>query len=281
VATLHDLSVLHHPEWHPADRVARFERHFEKGLGQCLHFLTDTEFCRREVIDVLGIAPDRVTCTHLGPRPGLRPMPADEVAQELSQLHLPPRYLLHLGTIEPRKNLLVLMKAYCALPSVLRDQCPLLLVGGWGWNARAMADYFHDEGRHRGVLRCGYVADEQLAAIYNGALALVFPSHYEGFGLPPLEMMACGGAVLSSTAGAIVETVGRQAFLTPADDLDGWRAAMERVITDEDWRQTLRQGSLETARPFTWKRCAADTLRVYHRLCDGTAASSLPPRMAA
>jgi alpha-1,3-rhamnosyl/mannosyltransferase len=96
---------------------------------------------------------------------------------------------------------------------------------------------------------------------------LVFPSLYEGFGLPPVEMLACGGAVLASTAGAVAETVGRQAHLVEPLDVDGWRKAMLRVATDDDWWRGLRRGAVEAARPFTWERCAADTLRVYRHLC--------------
>ena len=96
---------------------------------------------------------------------------------------------------------------------------------------------------------------------------MVFPSFYEGFGLPPVEMLACGGAVLASTAGAVVETVGRQAHLIEPLDLDGWRCAMQRVIADDDWRSQLRRGAVEAAAPFTWEQCAADTLRVYRMLC--------------
>jgi glycosyltransferase involved in cell wall biosynthesis len=94
----------------------------------------------------------------------------------------------------------------------------------------------------------------------------VYPSLYEGFGLPPVEMLACGGAVLASTAGALVETVGKKAHLIEPLDLDGWRWAMQRVIEDDDWWQALRRGAVEAVRSFTWEQCATDTLRVYRRL---------------
>jgi alpha-1,3-rhamnosyl/mannosyltransferase len=154
------------------------------------------------------------------------------------------------------------------LPEELRRRCPLLLVGRWGWNAADVAAYLHGEARHRGVIHLGYLAEKHLAAVYNGARALVYPSLYEGFGMPPLEMMACGGAVLASTAGALAEIVGEAAHLLAPDDFDGWRAAMARVVTEDDWRERLRRGTVEHARPFTWERCAAETLRVYRALCE-------------
>jgi alpha-1,3-rhamnosyl/mannosyltransferase len=130
-------------------------------------------------------------------------------------------------------------------------------------------------------MRPGYLGDEELAVLYNGARALVCPSHYEGFGLPPVEMMACGGAVLASTAGALAETVGNQAHLIHPNDQDGWRAAMARVIEDEDWYLSLRRGTVERAHCFTWERCAAATLRVYRRLCGEVVEQPQPQRRAA
>jgi glycosyltransferase involved in cell wall biosynthesis len=267
VVTLHDLSPLLHPEWHPMDRVIQFERCFRRGLDQCVHVLTVSEFVRREVIDTLNLSPERVTRTYNGIRRHLAPLSPEEVATVLAQLKLPAGYLLHVGTIEPRKNVLMLLRAYTTLPDDVRTLCPLLLVGNWGWNSARVADYLHNEARHRGVLYRQYVAEEHLPALYNGARALVFPSLYEGFGLPPVEMLACGGAVLASTAGAVAEVVGRHAHLLDPHDIEAWRNAMRRVIQDEDWWKSLRQGGVEVARPFTWEGCAAGTLAVYRSLC--------------
>jgi glycosyltransferase involved in cell wall biosynthesis len=275
VATLHDLSVINHPEWHPADRVAHFEKNFHKGLGRCAHFLAISDSARREIIRTFGIAPDRITRTYMGVRPGLRPMPESQVRSALRQLGLPRRYLLYLGTIEPRKNVLTLLKAYCTLPAPFRERYPLLLVGGWGWNSGDVARYLDEEGKARGVIYPGYVPDAHVPTLYNGARALVFPSFYEGFGMPPIEMMACGGAVIGSTADALVETIGAKAHLVDPLDVDGWREALLRVGEDDDWWRELRRGAEAFARPYTWEQCAADTLRVYRSLCasDGKAAA--------
>lgn len=281
VATLHDLSVLRHPQWHPADRVHYFEREFPRILSSCLHFVTVSQFARREVISMLGVAPARVTAVPNGVRSGLRPLPVAEVRRTLHSLGLPEQYLLHVGTIEPRKNVLMLLRAYCALPANLRERWPLLLVGGWGWGTADVAAYWQDHARHCGVIVAGYVPDARLAAVYNGARALLYPSHYEGFGLPPLEMMACGGAVLASTAGAVVETAGGQAHLLPAADEDGWRAAMARVVADDDWWDIVRRGAVATAQPYTWERSAAATLDIYRSLCASRGATSTPQRPAA
>ncbi len=267
VATVHDLSVLLHPEWHPADRVAHFESRFRRGLKQCRHFLAISESARQEIIRTLHLRPDQVTRTYMGIRPGLMPLPEPKVQQALRQLNLPSRYLLYVGTIEPRKNLVTLLRAYRALEPRIRRDYPLVLVGNWGWNAGEVARLLESKDAAAEVIHLGYVPEGSLSALYNGARALVYPSLYEGFGLPPVEMLACGGAVLASTAGAVAETVGRKAHLIEPLDLDGWRQAMQRVVEEDDWWQALRRGAVEAAKPFTWEQCAADTLRVYRKLC--------------
>jgi alpha-1,3-rhamnosyl/mannosyltransferase len=187
------------------------------------------------------------------------------------RLGLPATYLLYVGTIEPRKNLLMLLEAYCSLSDSTRRRCPLVLAGNWGWSSDGIAQYYHDRARHLGVIHQGYLADEHLPAVYNGARALVYPSLYEGFGLPPMEMMATGGAVLASTAGALVETVGNKACLLDARDTEAWRRAMERAILDEEWLFSLRNDAQELARPFTWDRAARETLNIYRRHCPSKA----------
>jgi alpha-1,3-rhamnosyl/mannosyltransferase len=269
IASVHDLSVLLHPQWHPADRVRWFERHFAWMTRSCVHYFAISESGRQEIIQTLGITPERVTCAYMGIRPSFRPMTSSEVAPVLTELGLPERYLLCVGTIEPRKNILSLLRAWCDLPVALRESYPLVLAGGWGWKAEEVGGFFQDTARHKGALHLGYVPEEAMPALYNGARALVFPSFYEGFGLPPLEMLACGGAVLASTASALAEVVGGQAHLVDPHDLAGWTQAMQRVLSDDDWWQHLRKGGIEHSRPFTWHRCAADTLRVYRSVAAG------------
>jgi alpha-1,3-rhamnosyl/mannosyltransferase len=268
VATIHDLSLLVHPQWHPAERAAWFAGNVPRMLEQCGHFLADSEFSRHEAIRVLGIRPDRITRVYVGIRQNLAALPAAQVAEQLHHLGLPSRYLLYVGTIEPRKNLLVLLKAYCALPDSLRAAWPLLLVGRWGWNAAAEADFLQNTAAARGAMHLGYVPEEFLAALYNGARALVYPSLYEGFGLPPVEMMACGGAVLASTAGAVAEVMAGHGHLIPPHDEDGWRRALTRIVTDDDWWLALRKNVTPVARSYTWERCAAETAQVYQSLCS-------------
>lgn len=270
VTTIHDLSVQLHPEWHPADRVAWYERNFLPSLSRSTHFLAISESARREIIATLGIAPEKISRTYMGVRPGLGPLPERQVRDVLRRLGLPPRYLLHVGTLEPRKNLLMLLRAYCDLPASLRESYPLVLVGGWGWNSAELAAYLRDTARHKGVIQLGYLPNADVPAVYNGARALLFPTFYEGFGMPPIEMMACGGAVLASTADAVAETTAGKAHLIDPHDVAAWRDAMRCAIEDESWWASLRRGTTEVAARYTWEQCALDTLSAYRQALGGS-----------
>jgi glycosyltransferase involved in cell wall biosynthesis len=266
ITTVHDLSFSVHPAWYPKDRLAWWERQFIPALSRSAHFLVDTDFVKAELVRICGVSPDRITRIHLGIREEFAPLPADTVEETRVRLGLPSEYLLHVGAIQPRKNLLMLMEAYCALPAQVRENHPLVLAGPWGWSAEAVAEFYERRGRAAGVIHIGYIEDRDLPAVYNGAHALVYPSHYEGFGLPPLEMMACGGAVLASTAGALVETTGKTAALIDPEDTDGWRQALLQVCTQREWWSQLRSGARAWAGQFTWERCARETLAVYRKV---------------
>jgi alpha-1,3-rhamnosyl/mannosyltransferase len=127
------------------------------------------------------------------------------------------------------------------------------------------AKFYEAEARHKNVIRPGYLPDEALPAVYNGARALLFPTLYEGFGLPASEMLACNGAVISSKAGAVTEVLGPCGYSLDASDLDGWREAMRKVIVDNDWRNEIRRGGVAQASQFTWETCARETMNAYHK----------------
>jgi alpha-1,3-rhamnosyl/mannosyltransferase len=262
IVTVHDLSVLLHPEWHPADRVRYHERTFRRGVAGAANVITVSRFVRRQVIETIGIAADRVTAVDNGVGSeylSAGPADAERVRRDLN---LPEKYLLFVGTIEPRKNLPALVRAYRDLPLDLRRRCPLIVAGGWGWRAAESADALR-AAANDGVIHLGYTDDRHLPGLYAGARALVFPSFYEGFGLPPLETLACGGAVLASTADAVREVLGNHAHFVEPLDVSGWRSAMNRAITDNDWLAELRRGGRAHAAKFTWDRCAAETASVY------------------
>ena len=225
VVTVHDLSVILFPQWHPAERVKRYEQAFARGVEAAAHILVDSDAVRSEAIRVLGLAPSASRRSTAGSRRASARSRRRRSPRSAHDSTFPPRYLLYVGTVEPRKNLTTLLRAFCDLAGELREACPLILGGSWGWKSEPERELFESEARHQGVRYLGYVADEDLPGLYAGAEALFYPSHYEGFGLPPVEMMACGGAAVVSTADAVREIVGTHAPLLGANDLDGWREA--------------------------------------------------------
>ena len=265
VVTVHDLSVILHPEWHPADRVKLHERHFATGLAASQHVVVVSHAVRAELIAHVGVRPENVTAVHWGIGSEFRPHTPAEIASVRARLGLPPRFLLYVGTIEPRKNVRTLLRAFRDLPASVREACPLVLAGGWGWKSEPERELFA-ETQSLGVRHLGYVPDGDLPALYAAADALLYPSYYEGFGLPPVEMMACGGAAIVSTADAVREVVGGHAAVVHPDDLQGWRDAMRRATTEPDWLAGLRRGGVAHAATFTWESAARETFGVYQRV---------------
>lgn len=266
VVTVLDLSVILHPEWHTAERVRKHETQFHKGLKRAKHLITISESVKREMVEHLGVKPSDVTAIHIGPRCHFRPLPDDAVKAALRKLDLEPGFLLYLGTVEPRKNIGMLLRAYCALPAELRSQHPLVLAGGWGWKTEDVRDYYEQVAKPAGVRHLGYTDDDLLPALCNGAAALLYPSLYEGFGLPPIEMMNCGGAVLASTADAVAEVLGDKARLIDPHDADAWRDAMADVLLNPERRAELQKDSISFASRYSWEQCAQATWGVYRQI---------------
>jgi len=281
VVTVFDLSVLLFPQWHPAERVKAHEYTYKRGLALADHVIVGTEAVRSEAQRYLGLSPDRVTAMLCGVGPQFCPQTADAIAAIRAKHNLPSRYTLYVGTIEPRKNIAMLLRAFCSLPAELRAECPLVLAGGWGWKTDAERELFESEGKHRGVIHLGYVPDEDLPALYSAADALLYPSFYEGFGMPPVEAMACGTAAVTSTADAVREVVGRHALTLDPNDLSGWHHVLSRIAREPDFLADYRRRGLAHAATFTWEACARRVHGVYCKVLGLTSPELASPRAAA
>ena len=265
VTTIHDLSGLVHPEWHPADRVRWYEREFAAGVRQTRRFIAASEFTKRDMVERLNIPADRIDVTYQAPRPVFRRKDDATVGRLRSQLGLPESFLLFVGTLEPRKNVAGLLEAFAALPRELRRQVPLVLAGGWGWKMEALPELLRRHSIEANVRMLGYLGDDTLATLYTTCTALVWPTLYEGFGLPPLEAMACGSPVIVSNVTSLPEVVGNAGVLLDPHDVPAWTEAMRRMADDDDWRGQWRQRSRDRATTFSWQRCARQTLDCYRR----------------
>jgi alpha-1,3-rhamnosyl/mannosyltransferase len=262
--TAHDLSWIRYPETHPRARVLAMERHFEPTLRQAALVLTDSEFVKTEIVEHFGIAPERITAIPLGLDPVFRPMRADETAPVLKALDLQHgQYFLSVGTLEPRKNVQATLAAYGRLPAALRERFPLVIAGMKGWHTSELDRVLGPLVRSGSVRVLGYLPRSELAAVTAGATTLVYPSLYEGFGLPPLEAMGAAVPPITSNVSSLPEVVGDAGLQVQPHDIDALSQAMQRLALDEGLRATLALKSRARAGEYTWERCVARTIDAY------------------
>jgi len=270
VATVHDLSIFKYPETHPLERIKQFEREFAQSMARAAHLITDSEAIRLEVIDYLGWAPEKITAVQLGVSTAFKPAATFDAGLLTACLR---RYGLTLGgytlcvsTLEPRKKISNLLKAYLSLPAVLRVLYPLVLVGERGWLSDALHQDIERFALQGWLKYLGFVPEADLPALYAGARSFAFPSVYEGFGLPVLEAMAAGVPVVASNCSSLPELTQGAALLGDPDDMEVLAANLERSLLDEPWRKVVATSGLHIANVMTWERCVKKTIAVYKRI---------------
>lgn len=267
IITVHDLSWIRFPHTHPVERVRAMDKYFEPGLRRASLILTDSEFVKRELMEVFGLRPELIVPVPLGVEPLFRPQTAEETLPVLSRhglLH--GQYLLAVGTLEPRKNLQVALHAFMQLPPAMRKHYPLVLVGMTGWHTSALEAQMAPMIRAGEVRQLGYLSREDLATVIAGATTLIYPSIYEGFGLPPLESMACGVPVIASNVSSLPEVVGDTGLLVNPHDAEAVAQAIQRMVSDPALRCKLSANALARSKGFTWDRCVTQTMGAYQQL---------------
>lgn len=267
VITAHDLSWIRFPETHPAERVELMNRLFPRCIERADHVITDASFIRDEIIAEFGVSPDRITSVPLAARTIFRPRSKSECASVLSQTGLVyRRFILCVGTLEPRKNLELMIRAYAAMPDAFRQRFPLVLVGMKGWLTSPIEAVMQPLILSGQVRPLGFTTDGDLAALYASARVLVYPSLYEGFGLPPLEAMASGTPVIVSDRSTLPEVVGNAGIQIDPRDAIGLKDAVLRMSEDNVFWQLQIDASIARARQFSWARCAQETVAIYRRV---------------
>jgi glycosyltransferase involved in cell wall biosynthesis len=263
IITVHDLTFLHYPQYLTADARRYYNDQIEWAVRHADHILADSESTKRDLTNMLGVPGEKVSVHMLGVDERFHPL-ADEAREPRRQaLRLPDRYILFVGTFEPRKNMVGLLDAYAQLRGRMPTVPPLLLAGRRGWLfeetlARAEQLRLSDH-----LIWREDIADDDLPALYSLADVLVMPSFYEGFGFPPLEAMACGTPTVASNRSSLPEVVGDTGLLIDPEDTAALADAVESALTDEQWRLASREAGLQRARTFTWERTAQVALSVY------------------
>lgn len=261
VVTVHDLAYLRLPDRLPTGRRRYFATLTRASVWRASRVLAVSESTKWDIVELLGVPPERIAVTPLAADTSFRPVTGEALEVFLAEHGIVRPFVLSVGTLEPRKNLPTLLRAFARIAGEVPHD--LVLAGPEGW----MTDEIHDTRRRLNLgdrLRfTGYVEAEVLPAWYSAADLFVYPSLYEGFGLPPLEAMACGTPVITSDVSSLPEVVGDAALTVPPTDETALAAAMHRVLGHPALRADLRSRGLERARRFSWERTAALTLAAY------------------
>lgn len=264
VVTVYDLSFVRYPELLSTLRRHYLQRFTCDSCRRATRIIAISESTAQDIVDFWDIPRDKIDVTHLGVSSEFRPLPVEDI-ENFRHHKLPKRFLLFLGTLEPRKNLPMLLRAYAQLPRDVRENVHLVLGGGKGWMYEEIFATIAQYNLEKTVHTPGYIPADELVLWYNAADALVYPTLYEGFGFPILEAMACGKPVLVSNTSSLPEAAGDVGILLPPDDETTWAATMLRIIENETERQAIRPRAIEWAGQFTWERTTQQTIESYYR----------------
>ncbi len=267
VLTVHDLSFCRHPEWFRLGRAAYYRFAVAASVRQAKRVVADSRATARDLTEFLGVAEDRIDVIPLGVDDAFQAAPLEAKAAARAKYHLPEAFFLYVGTLEPRKNLVRLINAW----SRVAGECPqsLVIAGRSGWKVGPIRKAAASSALSERIHFCGFVAPEDLPAVISCADAFVWPSLWEGFGLPPLEAMACGVPVLTSNTSSIPEAVGDAALLVDPWDVDAIADGLTQIGLNTGLRERLVTAGPVQARQYTWRRTAEATLDTYRAVLGG------------
>jgi glycosyltransferase involved in cell wall biosynthesis len=270
VVTVHDISYRTHPETFSARDRLLLSLAVPLAMRRAARVITVSEAARRDIVRHYGLPAAKVVAIHNGVEERFRPV-ADPAALAAvrARYGLPERFILAVGNLQPRKNLGRLIEAFAALRAARDDDCRLVLVGQPFWRHAELGRVIAARGLSDAVVATGYVPGEDLPAIYSAATVFAYPSLYEGFGLPPLEAMACGTPVVAGATSALPEVVGDAGLLVDPLDTGALAGALARLLDDAALRERLRQAGFARAARFRWREAARSTLGVYEAAMDG------------
>jgi glycosyltransferase involved in cell wall biosynthesis len=266
--TVHDLSFIRYPECADANLRAYLNKVVPRSVQRADFVLADSQNTKNDLVELLGVEFEKIEVVYPGVEDRFRPIEDQPLLEEVrTRYSLPPRFVLGLGTLQPRKNFTGLIEAFADLRFAICD-LRLVIAGGKGWLYEEIFATVERLGLEEKVVFPGFVADEHLPALYNLADLFVFPSLYEGFGLPPLEAMACGTPVITSDASSLPEVVGEAELMMEATDVEALTEAMKRVLEDNALREGMIAKGMKQAKKFTWEQAAAKLLSLYEAISN-------------
>ncbi|SNB46598.1 glycosyltransferase family 1 protein [Geobacter sp. DSM 9736] len=268
VVTLHDLIPLKHPETEKFAARVYWRLQIPIAARRSDFIITDSEHARREIMEDFGVPAGKIEAVMLGFDPAMDGGAAEDGAAVRQRYHLPDKYILYVGTIQPRKNLDTLIEAFARLRKEGEVREKLVIVGRKGWLYDRLFARITELGLEEEIVFTGFIPDEDLPHIYRGANVFVYISLFEGFGLPPLEAMACGVPVITSDTTSLPEVVGDAGIALPPTDVEGVALAIRRVLTDAGTASRMRERGVERARLFSWDAAAQRTLSLYRQVAE-------------
>lgn len=261
IITVHDLTFLHYPQHKDADSIRYYNGQIANAVRQADHILSVSHATKHDLITMLRVPETKITVQPNGIDGRFQPLADKDIWRK--KLNLPSDYILHVGTLEPRKNISTLLDAYL----MLNNPPPLLLVGRMGWLFdETMTRIKQLQADGKPIIWRDDIDDESLPAVYACANLLVLPSLYEGFGLPPLEAMACGVPVVVSNTSSLPEVVGDAGLLIHPEQPDMLAEAIHRALTDSQWRENIIPKGIAQAKQFTWANSAKIAWSVYQNM---------------
>lgn len=263
VITVHDLTFLHYPQHLTSDARRYYNDQINAAVKQANHILADSQATKADLMSMLQVPSEKITVHMLGVDERFQPLDHNLLQSSRSRLQLPDNYILFVGTLEPRKNILGLLQAYRLLLAALPDAPPILLVGRKGWLFEETTQQITELKLEDHIQWRDDISDSDLPTIYNLASVLALPSFYEGFGFPALEAMACGTVPIVSNRSSLPEVVGDVGLQFDPDDIGQIKDALLQTLTDSTWRAQQRQRGLEQAKKFRWEKTAEIVLHVY------------------
>ncbi len=268
VITVHDLNFLLYPDFLTPESASYYGQ-IDQAVRRCDYIIAVSESTKRDIVQLTGAPENKITVVYEAAHPIYRPLQDRQMVERVKERFAIQRdFVLFVSTIEPRKNVPTLLRAYKQLLDNYRADVDLVLAGEKGWLFDKVFALMQELNLQEHVHFLGRVSTEDLLRLYNAAQVLVHPAFYEGFGLPPLEAMACGTPVVVSNTSSLPEVVGDAALLVDPREVDEITVASWRLLSDQALRQQMIEKGLKRARLFSWRKAASETLDIYRRLAQ-------------
>ena len=268
VVTIHDLTSLTHPDYHPTWRAKLYPRYIDYSVNNSDAIFTVSESTKADILKFFKINPDKITVSYNGVDSQIFYPLNDENAVEAARkkLGITKKYIYYLGTIEPRKNVDKLVDAFLNAQKMASEPLQLVLSGMIGWKVDGLMKKITSYAASKDIIYTGYIDIKDAVALYNGADAFVYPSQYEGFGIPVAEAMACGCPVITSNVSSLPEVAGNAGILVNPNDIDELTDSIFKVVEDVDLRKQMKIDSIKQSRKFTWENTAKTAYHVYEKI---------------